>query len=132
MQVISQPGRLDITDEVEAVRSEAKKLKKQGVDIIIAVGHAGHTKDQKIAKLVDEVDVVVGGHSNTFLYNGMLEFRYLHSQNRCVVLLELYKKMLVKMTLIFDNYSTELCAYYVSMWVQQFDSYSSSMIHTSL
>ena len=42
----------------------------QGVEIIIALGHSGYEKDQEIAKKVPEIDVVVGGHSNTFLYHG--------------------------------------------------------------
>ena len=34
------------------------------------VGHGGFLLDQEIAKEVDGVDVIVGGHSNTFLYTG--------------------------------------------------------------
>ena len=41
-----------------------------GVNIIIALGHSGFKMDQRIAKEVDGVDLVVGGHSNTFLYHG--------------------------------------------------------------
>ena len=33
---------LEFLDEVESVRSEAKRLKGQGVEIIIALGHAGY------------------------------------------------------------------------------------------
>ena len=40
------------------------------MNIIIAVGHSGFKKDKEIAKQVPLVDVVVGGHSNTFLYTG--------------------------------------------------------------
>ena len=40
------------------------------MNIIIAVGHSGFKKDMEIAKHVPLVDVVVGGHSNTFLYTG--------------------------------------------------------------
>ncbi|KAK3849661.1 hypothetical protein Pcinc_043592 [Petrolisthes cinctipes] len=70
-QMISKSGRLKIKDEVTAVREEAQRLKQEeGVNIIIAVGHAGYTKDKTIAEMVEEVDVVVGGHTNTFLYNG--------------------------------------------------------------
>lgn len=57
-------------DEVTAIRREAKKLKARGVNIIIALGHSGFDVDLKIAEEVDEVDVVVGGHTNTFLYTG--------------------------------------------------------------
>ena len=57
-------------DEITSIDKEAKNLKAKGVNIIIAVGHSGFEKDQEIAKNVPDVDVVVGGHSNTFLYNG--------------------------------------------------------------
>lgn len=47
------------------------KLTTLGVNKIIALGHSGFTVDQRIAKKVRGVDVVIGGHSNTFLYTGM-------------------------------------------------------------
>lgn len=69
--VIANPGLIDIGDEVVAVRKEARRLRREeGVDIIIALGHAGFAKDQQMALEVEEVDVVVGGHTNTFLYSG--------------------------------------------------------------
>ena len=71
-QRIASPGRLGITDEVAAVRAEARRLGAEGVDIIIALGHAGYRKDIELAQEVEEVDVVVGGHTNTFLYTGRL------------------------------------------------------------
>jgi len=49
---------------------EAKKLKAQGIKIIIALGHSGYLKDLEIAKNCPEVDIVIGGHTNTFLYTG--------------------------------------------------------------
>lgn len=42
----------------------------EGVNILIALGHSGYTKDKQIALEVTEIDIVVGGHSHTFLYNG--------------------------------------------------------------
>lgn len=45
-------------------------MKKSGVNIIIALGHSGYIVDQQIARECPEVDLVVGGHSNTFLYSG--------------------------------------------------------------
>lgn len=49
------------------VSAEAKKLKSQGINILIAVGHSGYKTDQEIAKNCPEVDVVVGAHSHTYL-----------------------------------------------------------------
>lgn len=57
-------------DEVGALTAEAARLKQSGVNIIIAVGHSGFPTDKLIAEKVPDVDVVVGGHSNTFLYSG--------------------------------------------------------------
>lgn len=45
-------------------------LQKNGVNIIIALGHSGYSKDLEIAKECPLVDVVIGAHSHTFLYNG--------------------------------------------------------------
>ena len=68
---ISNPGLNNtFLDIVPSVRQEAKSLKGLGVEIIIAVGHAGYTLDKELARRVAELDLVVGGHSHTFLYTG--------------------------------------------------------------
>ena len=67
---MSDIGKLRITGEVEAVKKEAEKLHNRGVNIIMALGHAGFDKDMEVAKSVPHVDIVVGGHSNSFLYSG--------------------------------------------------------------
>ena len=38
------------------------------MDILIALGHSGYDLDQEIARQVSDIDIVVGGHSHTFLY----------------------------------------------------------------
>lgn len=43
-----------------------------GVNKIIALGHSGFAVDKNIAQKVKGVDVVIGGHTNTFLYTGIL------------------------------------------------------------
>jgi len=60
--------QVSFTDEVESVREEAMALAQAGIDIIIALGHSGYEIDQKLAREVPELDLVVGGHSHTFLY----------------------------------------------------------------
>lgn len=67
---ISLTQEVDLTDEVEAVTQESEKLNEQGVKIIIALGHSGFQMDKQIARSVPLVDLVVGGHTNTFLWNG--------------------------------------------------------------
>ncbi|XP_077161357.1 5'-nucleotidase [Paroedura picta] len=69
--VLSNPGQdLFFEDEIEALQLQVDKLTTLGVNKIIALGHSGFAVDQSIAQKVKNVDVVVGGHTNTFLYTG--------------------------------------------------------------
>ncbi|XP_021942386.1 apyrase-like isoform X2 [Zootermopsis nevadensis] len=67
---LSSTGKLKFLDEVETVKKEAAELKSQGVDIIIALSHAGLDVDREVAAAVSDVDVIVGGHSHSFLFSG--------------------------------------------------------------
>ncbi|CAH2054220.1 unnamed protein product, partial [Iphiclides podalirius] len=68
---LASTGRLRFTDEVEAVRVEAAKLHQDGVDIIIVLSHCGIEIDRDIAlHSGPHIDIIVGGHSHTLLYNG--------------------------------------------------------------
>jgi 5'-nucleotidase len=55
-------------DEVESVRAEAELLYSQGVRVLIALGHSGYEVDRELARRVGRLDLVVGGHSHSFLY----------------------------------------------------------------
>lgn len=68
-KTISSSGAIGFYDEIESLKKETKKLRDSGVNIIIALGHSGIEKDVTIAKEVDDIDVIVGGHSHTFLYS---------------------------------------------------------------
>ena len=65
---------LDFRGEVETARAAVKALKKEGATVIIAVTHVGlegenqrFAGDQTIAREVPGIDLIVGGHSHTFL-----------------------------------------------------------------
>jgi len=62
------PACLVLDDEVEALTKEVASLKAKGVDIIIALGHAGYLMDQKVAREVPGIDIIVGAHSHSFLF----------------------------------------------------------------
>ncbi|XP_018422637.1 PREDICTED: 5'-nucleotidase isoform X2 [Nanorana parkeri] len=69
--VLSDPGpHLTFEDEIEVLQNEVSKVLTLGVNKVIALGHSGFETDKLIAQKVRGVDVVVGGHSNTFLYTG--------------------------------------------------------------
>lgn len=45
-------------------------MKQPTLNIFIAVGHSGYERDLEIATAISDLDLVVGGHSNTFLFSG--------------------------------------------------------------
>ncbi|XP_076242053.1 apyrase [Calliopsis andreniformis] len=67
---IANTGKLKFLDEVESVNDEAQRLKAQGVDVIIVLSHCGLDVDRIMAAKCPLIDVIVGGHSHTFLYSG--------------------------------------------------------------
>ena len=58
-------------DEITKVQEEVTRLINEGgVNKIVALGHAGYDFDKELAAAVEGVDIVVGGHTDTFLYTG--------------------------------------------------------------
>ncbi|CAN7943478.1 unnamed protein product, partial [Ixodes hexagonus] len=45
-------------------------LTERNVTIIVAITHCGYPRDLEIIEQVPELDLIVGGHTNTFLYHG--------------------------------------------------------------
>lgn len=70
---IQKSGKTIFKDEISSINSEAQILDKKGVKIIIALTHCGYKLDKKIAKECPLVDLVVGGHSHTFLKSGKVD-----------------------------------------------------------
>ena len=67
---ISNPGpNIKFLDQTETARETAAELTSEGADIIIMLSHSGYMKDQEIAGAVDGIDVIVGGHTHTYLSN---------------------------------------------------------------
>lgn len=67
---LASPGpNIIFTDPSEAVQVEVDKLTEMGVNKIIVLSHSGYGVDQKVAANTSGVDVIVGGHSNTYLSN---------------------------------------------------------------
>lgn len=70
-QEITLTERLHFRNESEAIMEEAVNLKAQGANIIVVISHCGYDVDQIIAHNAGSVvDVIVGGHSHSFLYTG--------------------------------------------------------------
>nr|XP_034834351.1 uncharacterized protein LOC117990957 [Maniola hyperantus] len=69
-KMLAVKNDVEYIDEIVAVKEEVQKLKSEGVHIIIGLGHSGYLRDLEIANAVDGLNLVIGGHSNTFLWNG--------------------------------------------------------------
>lgn len=64
----SSPGpNIAFSDEIRYLNSVVPEVEDAGADIIIALTHVGLNKDIEIAKAVPGIDVIVGGHSHTYL-----------------------------------------------------------------
>lgn len=67
---LSSPGEhVSFADDVETITAAVEEVTAQGVNKIIALTHVGYPRDLAAIAKIPGVDVVVGGHSNTFLSN---------------------------------------------------------------
>lgn len=63
------PG-LTFPDHEQVLRDAVQELQAQGVQRIIALTHLGLPEDRKLARSIDGLDIVVGGHTHSFLGEG--------------------------------------------------------------
>ncbi len=67
---LASPGpNVVFSDPVPAVQAQVDKLTADGINKIIVLSHSGYGVDQRVARETTGVDVIVGGHSNTYLSN---------------------------------------------------------------
>ena len=68
--ILSSPGPNVKFNNIEtSVQAAVDNLRRQGVDKIIAVSHAGFARDRIVAATVTGLDIIVAGHTNTYLSN---------------------------------------------------------------
>jgi 5'-nucleotidase len=69
--ILSKPSKALVFDSdlIGVTQNEVDKLTADGVNKIILLTHIGYGADVEVAQGVSGVDVVVGGHTNTFLSN---------------------------------------------------------------
>jgi 5'-nucleotidase / UDP-sugar diphosphatase len=67
---LASPGpNVSFSDPVAAVQGEVDRLTAMGINKIIVLSHSGYVVDQRVAAQTSGVDVIVGGHSHTYLSN---------------------------------------------------------------
>ena len=69
-QELASPGKnITFTDPVAAVQEQVDILEADGINKIIVLSHSGYLVDQRVAASTNGVDIIVGGHDNTYLSN---------------------------------------------------------------
>jgi 5'-nucleotidase len=64
----SSPGpNIKMKATNDAAKAAISDLERQGVNKIIAISHMGYFADQRLAREVDGIDVIVSGHTSTLL-----------------------------------------------------------------
>ena len=73
----SKPGpNVVFNDPVASAQAGVTALQALGVNKIIALTHLGYNEDIALAEAVDGLDVIVGGHSHTFVYSPTLPITF--------------------------------------------------------
>jgi 5'-nucleotidase len=77
IQFTVNPGALIFPDPIKTAREMAQRLRAEGADVIICMSHGGVREppngpitegdDVSLARAVPEIDVIVGGHTHTFM-----------------------------------------------------------------
>lgn len=98
----------------ETLARLVKELEAQGVHHIVALTHLGLPADRKLARTVDGVDVIVGGHTHSYLGPGSKEGPYPvveHSPSGQPVLVVTAKRAtqyLGELNIVFDKQGVPL------------------------
>lgn len=69
----AHPGPVNFEDPIRSAQKAVSELQDAGADIIISVNHSGVNEDRLLAREVPEIDIIVGGHSHTALYEPVIE-----------------------------------------------------------
>ncbi|MDD3715636.1 MAG: bifunctional UDP-sugar hydrolase/5'-nucleotidase [Candidatus Marinimicrobia bacterium] len=58
---------IQVADPVSSIQDLIDNLKKRGLHTFVVVSHMGIDLDRELAKTVPEIDLIVGGHSHTYM-----------------------------------------------------------------
>lgn len=58
---------LSLEKTIPLVQKEIDDMKKQGVDKIILLSHSGYSADVELAKSIEGIDVILGGHTHDLI-----------------------------------------------------------------
>ena len=65
--------KMHYKDPIETANRLARLLKKKGCDLIICLSHLGVNKDVQLAGESQNINLIIGGHTHTFLKEPLME-----------------------------------------------------------
>ncbi len=60
-------SRVEFREPAESIRPYLRRLRREGVDLLIVLSHLGLEGDRQLAEAFDDIDLIVGGHSHDLL-----------------------------------------------------------------
>ncbi len=104
---LASPGpNVIFTDPVGAVQAQVDRLTAEGINKIIVLSHSGYAVDQRVAAETTGVDVIVGGHTNTYLSSTDQDADGAYPTmvgNTAIVSAYAYGKFLGELNVVFDD-----------------------------
>ncbi|WP_339824090.1 5'-nucleotidase C-terminal domain-containing protein [Paenibacillus sp. FSL R7-0163] len=70
---IASPGKVTFENAFAKAEATVAMLEKENVNKIIVLSHLGYEEDLKLAKAVNGIDIIVGGHSHTQLNQAVVD-----------------------------------------------------------
>jgi len=60
-------GQVFFGKPADSIRPYVRLLRREGADLLVVLSHLGLEEDRKLAEAVDEIDLIIGGHSHDLL-----------------------------------------------------------------
>ncbi|WP_194540523.1 5'-nucleotidase C-terminal domain-containing protein [Paenibacillus sp. JZ16] len=70
---IASPGDVTFENAVQKAKDTVAMLQKEGINKIVVLSHLGYDVDVNLAKEVEGIDIIVGGHSHTKLDEAVVD-----------------------------------------------------------
>ncbi|RLE07267.1 hypothetical protein DRJ00_08440, partial [Candidatus Aerophobetes bacterium] len=116
-------------DIISVAQNAVDDLKNKGCDIIIGLTHIGTRLDRELARKVNGIDIIVGGHSHEYIYEtvrntiivqdgakseylGVLKFTFKDSK----IMNPVWQRVLLDSTVGYDNNIHDLMAQYMEKY----------------
>jgi len=96
---------LKFKEGAETVKKYLPEVEEKGADIVIVLSHMGINEDEKLAKEVDGIHVIVGGHSHTIMEEGK------KVENTIIVQAGAQGKWVGELELVIDSQSKKIVNY---------------------